>query len=168
MKPYVDNPFVIGADLRNEPRGLWGTIPWSKWAVAAEQASEALLAMQPDWLMFVEGVSSASDCSGASTRPVQLTLPNDLSIPRTSTAGAAGARSQPNTNGSMIPSRQTWIAIGGSLLQGNIAPVWVGEFDVSHDVDPGEQHYWDNLMGYPKDADADIGYWALNPRKPLN
>jgi endoglucanase len=54
MKPFIDNPLVIGADLRNEPRGLWGTMTWSMWASAAEQASEALLAMQPNWLMFGE------------------------------------------------------------------------------------------------------------------
>jgi endoglucanase len=76
MKPFIDNPLVIGADLRNEPRGLWGTMTWSMWATAAEQASEALLAMQPNWLMFVEGVSSANDCSGARTRPVKLSVPD--------------------------------------------------------------------------------------------
>jgi hypothetical protein len=63
MKPFVDNPLVIGADLRNEPRGVWGTMTWKKWAEAAEQASEALLKMQPEWLMFVEGTSSANDCA---------------------------------------------------------------------------------------------------------
>lgn len=56
MAPFVDNPLVVGADLRNEPRGIWGTMTWNSWATAAEEASEALLAMQPDWLMIVEGV----------------------------------------------------------------------------------------------------------------
>ena len=63
MEPFVDNPFVIGADLRNEPRGLWGMLNWPMWVEAAEQASEALLEMQPNWLMFIEGIGSANDCS---------------------------------------------------------------------------------------------------------
>lgn len=28
--------------------------------------------------------------------------------------------------------------------------------------------YWDNLMRYLGETDADFGYWALNPRKPDN
>jgi len=32
MLPHIKNPLVIGVDLRNEIRGLWGTMPWSKWA----------------------------------------------------------------------------------------------------------------------------------------
>ena len=74
MEPHIHNPLVIGADLRNEPRGLWGTITWNSWATAAEKASEALLAMQPNWLMFIEGISSANDCSGATDRPVELSV----------------------------------------------------------------------------------------------
>lgn len=57
MRPFIDNPLVVGCDLRNEPRGLWGTMTWKSWATAAEQASEALLDLQPDWLMVVEGMS---------------------------------------------------------------------------------------------------------------
>jgi hypothetical protein len=64
----------LGADLRNEPRGIY--CPWSTWAPAAEEASEALLEMQPNWLMFVEGIASANDCSGARKRPIKLTIPD--------------------------------------------------------------------------------------------
>lgn len=63
MTPFIDNPLVVGCDLRNEPRGLWGTMTWSNWATAAEKASEGLLAMQPDWLMVVEGMPKKSNSS---------------------------------------------------------------------------------------------------------
>jgi aryl-phospho-beta-D-glucosidase BglC (GH1 family) len=75
MAPLVSNPLVMGADLRNEVRGLWGTMHWGEWAEAAEKASERLLAMNPEWLMFVEGISSANDLSGVRKRPVQLSVP---------------------------------------------------------------------------------------------
>ena len=168
MQPYINNPLVIGADLRNEPRGLWGTMPWSKWAAAAEQASEALLAMQPDWLMFVEGVSSANDCSGAQKRPVQLSIPDRLvyssHVYSWSGWGSFSPYHKRKYDSFAADMERNW----AFLLRENIAPVWVGEFGVSHDGDPGEHHYWDNLMRFLKDTDADFGYWALNPRKPLN
>jgi aryl-phospho-beta-D-glucosidase BglC (GH1 family) len=67
---------IPGADLRNEPHGIY--CPWSTWAPAAEKASEALLKMQPNWLMIVEGIASANDCSGARSRPIRLSIPNRL------------------------------------------------------------------------------------------
>ena len=75
MSPFVNNPRVIGADLRNEVRGLWGTMPWDSWATAAEWAGNELLKMRADWLIFVEGTSSSNDLSGVRTRPVVLNTP---------------------------------------------------------------------------------------------
>ena len=54
----------------------------------------------------------------------------------------------------------------GYLLRGNIAPVWLGEFGSPHTGDGRDHHYWDNLMRFLRESDADWGYWALNPRKP--
>jgi len=166
MQPHVDNPLVIGADLRNEPRGIWGTMTWNMWASAAEKAGEALLKLQPNWLMFVEGVSSANDCSGAIRRPIELSVP-DRVVYSSHVYSWSGW-------GSLVPYHKreydsfakdmdrNW----GYLLSSNTAPVWVGEFGASHNSDQGAHHYWDNLMKYLQLTDADFGYWALNPRKP--
>ena len=64
--------------MRNEVRGLWGTMPWRRWAEAAESCGNRLLEMNPDWLIVVEGTESANDLSGAATRPVELAIPNRL------------------------------------------------------------------------------------------
>lgn len=164
MEPFIDNPFVIGADLRNEPRGLWGTMTWSAWATAAEQASEALLAMQPNWLMFVEGVSSANDCSGARTRPVELSVP-DRVVYSSHVYSWSGWGALVPYHKRPYPSfakdmENNW----GYLLRSNIAPVWVGEFGAPHTAGEGDMHYWDHLMRYLRDVDADFGYWALSRR----
>lgn len=53
-------------------RGLWGTMPWSRWAAAAERAGNVLLAMQSDWLIVVGGVSSNNDLSDVRNRPIVL------------------------------------------------------------------------------------------------
>lgn len=166
MAPHVNNPLVIGADLRNEPRGLWGTINWNMWATAAEQASEDLLQMQPNWLMFVEGVSSANDCSGARSRPVTLSIPDRVVYSchvykwsGWSSLVPYGKRQYESFASDM---ERNW----GYLLHDNIAPVWVGEFGIGRRSETGDLNYWKHLMQYLLDVDADWGYWAVNPRKP--
>ncbi len=56
---YKNNPMVIGADLHNEPHApaCWGcgntTVDWR---LAAERAGNAILSVNSNWLIFVEGV----------------------------------------------------------------------------------------------------------------
>lgn len=166
MTPFIDNPLVIGADLRNEPRGIWGTMTWSMWATAAEQLSEELLAMQPNWLMFIEGVSSANDCSGASTRPIELSIP-DRVVYSSHVYSWSGWSSLVPYHTRPYPSfAHNMDSNWAYLLRSNMAPVWVGEFGAPHSASEGDLHYWNHLMRFLRDVDADFGYWALNPRKP--
>nr|WP_274597691.1 glycoside hydrolase family 5 protein [Paenibacillus sp. EKM211P] len=56
---YKNNPTVIGADLHNEPHGQasWGTGDVSTdWRLAAQRAGNAILSVNPNWLILVEGV----------------------------------------------------------------------------------------------------------------
>ena len=56
---YRGNDTIIGADLANEPHGpaTWGDgNPSTDWRLAAEQAGNAILAVNPDWLIIVEGI----------------------------------------------------------------------------------------------------------------
>ena len=72
---YAGNTTVIGADLHNEPHSegsaaqsaCWGCgNPAVDWRLAAERAGNAILAVNPDWLIIVEGVQ----CYGpAASRP---------------------------------------------------------------------------------------------------
>ncbi|VUC34445.1 unnamed protein product [Clonostachys rosea] len=167
MKPHVNNPLVIGADLRNEVRGLWGTMPWSKWATAAEKCGNRLLKMNPDWLIFVEGTESANDLSGARTRPVVLDVENKLvysaHIYAWSGWGSTEGRFLQRTYESFVRTmRHNW----SYLLEQDTAPVWIGEIGAPRYPNLGDAHYWHNMMKYLKKVDADFGYWALNPRKP--
>ena len=58
---YAGNPTVIGADLHNEPHGgTWGDGGADRLAAAAERAGNAILAVNPNWLIVVEGVGSLS------------------------------------------------------------------------------------------------------------
>ena len=56
---YRGNSTIIGADLANEPHGpaTWGDgNPATDWRMAAERAGNAILAVNPDWLIIVEGI----------------------------------------------------------------------------------------------------------------
>jgi endoglucanase len=164
---FTNNPLVIRADLRNEPRGFWGTTPWGKWATAAECASSKLLAINPDWLMFVEGVSSSNDLSGVHKRPVAVDVPDHVvySVHVYSWSGwgsREGVYAERPFMSFVKSMKENW----AYLLEENIAPVWVGELGGLHEPNEGDFHYWNNLLKFLKFVDADFAYWATNPRKP--
>ncbi|KAI0818027.1 endoglucanase E1 [Xylaria sp. FL0064] len=167
MERFVDNPYVIGADLRNEVRGVWGTMPWSRWATAAEKCGNRLLRMNKDWLIIVEGTESGNDLSGARTRPVVLDVPDRVvysaHVYAWSGWGSSGGRFAKRSYASFIQAmRKNW----AYLVEGDVAPVWVGEFGAPRHPGEGDANYWSNLLRYLKRIDADFGYWAINPRKP--
>ncbi|MCJ1356752.1 MAG: hypothetical protein MMC33_006748 [Icmadophila ericetorum] len=166
MSPFVDNLNVIGADLRNEIHGFWGTAGWEPWAAAAERVGERLLAMQPDWLMVVEGTSSANDLSGVRKRPVKYSVPDRVvyssHVYSWSGWGNLDPFSKRNYASFVEEMKKNW----AYLLEEEIAPVWVGEIGAPHSPGKGDTHYWKNLFKYLVEIDADFGYWAINPRKP--
>lgn len=168
MQPLAGNEFVIGADLRNEVRGLWGTMHWSAWAAAAERAAEALLEINPAWLMFVEGVSSANHLMGARDRPVRLSVPGrvvyEAHVYSWSGWGELSPYSRRTYNSFAESMRKNW----AYLLEEDIAPVWIGEFGTPDWPQKGDLNYWQHLMQFLGEVDTSWGYWAINPRKPVD
>lgn len=80
---YAGNAAVVGIDLHNEPHdpACWGCGDTSKdWRLAAERGGNAVLAANPDLLIFVEGVQTyngnsswwGGNLQGAGQYPVQL------------------------------------------------------------------------------------------------
>ena len=53
---------MIGGDIHNEPYGpaRWGDGSANDWRLAAERVGNAILAVNPNWLIVVEGVEQAS------------------------------------------------------------------------------------------------------------
>jgi len=64
-KRYQRFPNFFGMDLKNEPHGAatWGTGDGTDWKLAAEKAGRAVLAADPNILIFVEGIQNNSSCS---------------------------------------------------------------------------------------------------------
>lgn len=62
---YKNNDTMVGADLKNEPHGTQGSTERAKWDGStdkdnfkhfAETAARKILAINPNWLIFVEGI----------------------------------------------------------------------------------------------------------------
>lgn len=166
MRRHVHNPFVVGVDLRNEVRSVWGKFTWNSWATAAEKAAGILHIVQPNWLMIVEGVSSANDISGARNRPIELTVPDKLVYSAHVYGWSGWGALSPYWTREYKSFAADMLHNWAYLLATGTAPVWIGEIGVPEKPNKGDLHYWKNLMRFLKETDADFGYWAINPRKP--
>ncbi|MBI5030926.1 MAG: cellulase family glycosylhydrolase [Chloroflexi bacterium] len=136
---YANNPTVVGADLHNEPHdpACWGCGNTAlDWRLAAQRAGNAILSVNQNWLIFVEGVNCyngecywwGGNLAGVAAHPVQLNIANRL---------VYSVHDYPSTvypqwwfNDSTYPRNLPgiWDKYWGYVHKNNIAPVWVGEF----------------------------------------
>ena len=184
---YAGDPTIIGADLHNEPHGpaTWGSgNVATDWRLAAERAGNAIHAVNPDWLIIVEGVESGpsgnywwgGNLSAAGEFPVRLSQPGKLvysphDYPST-------VFNQPWFNSPDYPNNlnAVWDANWGYLFKDNIAPVLIGEFGTK--LETASDRVWlDRLTDYlagdfdgngtndlPAGAEGPSWtYWSWNP-----
>ncbi|HEX4811099.1 MAG TPA: cellulase family glycosylhydrolase [Bryobacteraceae bacterium] len=169
VRRYKNVPQVIGADLRNEPRGdaTWGGNAATDWHAAAERGGNAVLRINPNLLIFVEGINYAADLTGVAQLPVQLNLPNRLVY---SAHDYSFYHNGVQTEGALFQALdQSWgyVATPGQTYT---APIWIGEWGNCHDsqtcmVDstPGTGGFWfQSFRDYLDQRDFDWSYWALN------
>lgn len=135
---FFDNPYVVGADIHNEPHEL----TWPVWASYAEQCGNAIHEVAPEWIIFVEGVGTfngdsywwGGQLAGVATRPVHLQKANRLAYAPHEYGQSVGQQSWLAYDGQALPTswpfnlygvwRQHW----GFIFEQGIAPVWIGEF----------------------------------------
>jgi aryl-phospho-beta-D-glucosidase BglC (GH1 family) len=183
---YANNPTVIGADLHNEPHGpaRWGTGTADDWRLAAERAGNAILAVNPNWLIIVEGVEQGpsgfywwgGNLSAAGQFPVRLNVPGRLVY--SPHDYPASIYPQPWFSAPNYPNNlpAIWDANWGYLFRQNIAPVLLGEFGSK--LETNSDRLWlDKLVTYLQgDLDGNgtndlpagqLGhswtYWSWNP-----
>ncbi|PAZ13520.1 endoglucanase [Streptomyces sp. SA15] len=136
---YKGNPTVIGIDLHNEPHdpACWGCGDTARdWRLAAERAGNAVLAANPDLLIFVEGVQTFNGVSGwwggnlmgVAQYPVRLDVPNRLVYSAHDYATSVAQQSWFNDPSFPANMPGIWDKYWGYIFKQNIAPVWVGEF----------------------------------------
>ncbi|MFI2663019.1 cellulase family glycosylhydrolase [Micromonospora carbonacea] len=194
---YANNPTVIGADLHNEPHAegtnpaatgaCWGCGDTTRdWRLAAERAGNAILGVQPNWLIFVEGVSCPSgglsnvwdndpsndeDCgwwggnlSKAGQFPVRLNVANRLVYSPHEYATSVYEQNWFKAPDYPANLPAIWDKYWGYLYKQNIAPIMMGEFG-STLADPRDKVWLENLMAYTGTGvnGMSFTYWSWNP-----
>ncbi|MFC8617344.1 cellulase family glycosylhydrolase [Micromonospora purpureochromogenes] len=194
---YAGNPTVIGADLHNEPHAegtnpaatgaCWGCGDTTRdWRLAAERAGNAILGVQPNWLIFVEGVSCPSgglsnvwdndpsndeDCgwwggnlSKAGQFPVRLNVANRLVYSPHEYATSVYHQAWFDAPDYPANMPAIWDKYWGYLHKQNIAPIMMGEFGTTL-VAPKDKVWLENLMAYTGTGvnGMSFTYWSWNP-----
>lgn len=181
---YAGNTTVIGFDLRNEPHNAnsggacWDCGGANDWHLAAQRAGNAVLAANPNLLIFVEGTDAynndyywwGGNLQGVQNSPVTLSIPNHLVYSPHEYGPREYQQWWFNGNTSYSSLYSVWINHWGFINQNNIAPIWVGEFGTtnnSSDIQnnsPGSQGQWfQSLIQFlGSDRLLNWTYWALN------
>jgi endoglucanase len=174
-KRYADNPAVIGADLDNEPhtQATWGDGNLTTdWRLAAERAGNAILRVNPNWLIIVEGIEHVGptdyywwggNLAAAGSAPVQLRVAHHLVYsahdygPEVYNQSWFTASTFPQD----LPS--VWDRHWGYLVEQGIAPVFVGEFG-GQNVSSGPEGLWiQALLTYMRNHGMSYAFWCMNP-----
>jgi endoglucanase len=160
-------PQVIGADVRNEPRGAatWGgSNPSVDWHAAAELGGNAVQSVDPKLLIFVEGTDYATDLSGAASLPVRLNV-----------AGHVVYSAHDYGFDTTVTSYDDWVSkihANWGYLVGKV-PLWVGEFGtcntsddcVSSDAAADLGKWFAIFTRYLRYHNMNWSYWAVNGTK---
>lgn len=180
---YEGNDAIIAADLHNEPHGpaTWGDGGATDWARAAEAAGNAIHAVNPDWLIVVEGIGSyqgdnywwGGNLQGVADRPV--VLDQDDKLVYSAHDYPASVYDQPwFSDGSNLAEvfSEHW----GFIHEQGIAPILIGEFGskLETDVDRAWADAIVRYLGgdYDLDGVSDLdpgasgmswAWWSWNP-----
>ncbi len=192
---YAGNSTVIGFDLRNEPHtptgvtyanaATWGTgDPNTDVRLAYQNAGNAILSVDPNALIFCEGISNypnaaatggydttwwGGNLEGAAQFPVVLSSANHVVYSAHDYGPNLFQQTWFNSSTTAASLDAVWNKYWGYLSTGNTAPIWVGEFgtgngatDVS-DATAGSQGQWfSSLVSYIGTNKMSWTYWALN------
>ncbi|MFH8800415.1 cellulase family glycosylhydrolase [Streptomyces sp. NPDC017936] len=176
---YRGNPTVVGIDLHNEPHdpACWGCGDTTRdWRLAAERAGNAVLSVNPDLLVFVEGVQSFNGVSGwwggnlmgVAQYPVRLDVPGRLVYSAHDYATSVAQQSWFSDPSFPANMPGIWDKYWGYIFQQNIAPVWLGEFGTTLQSTT-DQKWLAALVSYLRSTSAygsdsfHWTFWSWNP-----
>jgi endoglucanase len=194
---FNGNPTVIGMDLRNEPHlsgsgattgscwtgdtatnGCPTSLNTQNWPVAAETAGNAILAINPKLLIFVEGNDCYSgvcgwqggNLIGVANYPVTLSVANQLVYSAHDYGPNLYQQAWFNSSTTPVSLDAIWNKYWGYISAAGTAPVWLGEFgtdNTSTDIEnsaAGSQGQWfESLVSFlQNNPSINWTYWALN------
>jgi endoglucanase len=159
---YRNQPWVVGADLRNELRNgaAWGGADAKlDWHAAAERGGKAVLTENPRLLIMVEGPEYSTNLIGFDKLPVKLPVANKLVY----SPHAYYDEKYPFSAYDEL--KQVYDARVAFLLHAEPGvPLWVGEFGTCQDLNCGHNAEWFGLfMRFLQENELlSWGYWPLN------
>ncbi len=176
---YRNQPNVIGADLKNEPHGQasWGTGDRATdWRLAAERAGNAILAVNPNWLIVVEGVEKnvpgqklkihwqGGNLEGVASFPVRLDQRRKLVY--SPHEYGPGVFQQSWFKDKAFPQnlRDRWETSWHYIATRNLAPIYIGEFGGRLVDDASPEGRWQRqLTQFIQSQKLSFTYWSWNP-----
>jgi endoglucanase len=171
---YRGNAAVVGADLSNEPHGAatWGDDnPATDWRLAAERAGNAILDVNPDWLIIVEGIQHiggdtywwGGNLSAAALAPVRLSRPERLVYSAHDYGPDESGQSWLQAPDFPANLPGVWRSHWAYLQQDGVAPVLVGEFG-GRSIGADPEGLWQrSLISFLKQGGFSYTYWVWNP-----
>jgi endoglucanase len=176
---YKNQANVIGADLKNEPHGKasWGTNDLATdWRLAAERVGNAILSINPNWLIIVEGVENnvpgqrlkhhwqGGNLEGVKRFPVRLSRRHKLVY--SPHEYGPGVFNQPYFSERSFPKNliDRWQIGFNYISTQNIAPILIGEFGGRQVDTNSPEGIWQNeLVKYIQKHNLSFAYWSWNP-----
>jgi endoglucanase len=159
---YRKQPWVVGADLRNELRNgaAWGgPDPKLDWHAAVERGGKAVLAANPRLLIMVESPQYSTNFTGFDKLPIALPIAHRLVY----SPHAYYVEGQDLSNFDAL--KQAYEARAIFLLHTEPGtPIWVGEFGACQTLDCGANSDWLKLFIRLLQESPLISwsYWPLN------
>jgi endoglucanase len=178
-KRYRHQANVIGADLKNEPHGQasWGTgDKATDWRMAAERAGEAILDVNPDWLIVVEGVEKnvpgqvldthwwGGNLEGVRNYPVRLSRLDKLVY--SPHEYGSGVFPQAWFRDRTFPNNlyRRWEIGFQYIPRLKLAPILVGEFGGHKIGNWSKEGVWQRkFLEYLGENNLNFAYWSWNP-----
>lgn len=170
---YANEPTVIGADLHNEPHGeaTWGDgNAQTDWRLAAQKAGNAIVAVNPRWLIVVEGVEVyanqyywwGGNLRGAAAAPVTLTVPDRVVYSPHDYPASVYAQPWFSAPGYPANLPGVWSDTWGRLATDGTAPVLLGEFG-SKLATQTDKQWLGALVDYLRVNGMSFTFWSWNP-----
>lgn len=170
---YKGDPTVIAVDLHNEPRSpaCWGCGELSlDWRLAAQRAGNAVLSVNPNLLIIVEGVELHTNESywwggnlkGAADAPVLLDVSNRLIYSAHDYPVSISPQRWFTAADYPLNLPSVWDKFWGYLARKDTAPVLMGEFGSRLDSE-SDRKWFEAIVDYIGKGGIHWLFWSWNP-----
>ena len=172
---YAENTTVIALDLNNEPHdgASWGSGDESTdWNTAAQKCGNAIVQVNPNALIIVEGVEERGDdgywwggnLTGVRAYPIELDIPEKLVYSAHEYGPEVFQQDWFQTTDFPNNLADIWENYFGFIVKENVGHVFIGEFGIKDpDAYEGRAGVWfETFLEYLKGGYS-WTFWCFNP-----